>query len=292
MIIFVYYINIMNTPPAPRKSRKRQSPMYGSPGRQSPMYGSPGTGSVFNFASPGRGSTFESPVKGTPKKLRALQNSPSILTYQKDAKPGRIVNKQGNAAVKSYEKDRLSQESLKNELAVYEHLDNVDSGKEIRYLINASFMKLNNTSNIYPGINLIFPKKKALYRNKYNSELKTIVDNLYLTYHDIKDVFINRSIIAPPYIDENGVKWPNDPELYEEDKLLRKNIKTALEENGIIYAHEDDIDEEIKSNLFRTNDGNALLLDFETSEVKTFKGGIKKTNRKRNIKKRTRKKEI
>ena len=150
-------------------------------------------------------------------------------------------------------------------------------------------MKLNNTSNIYPGINLIFPKKKALYRNKYNSELKTIVDNLYLTYHDIKDVFINRSIIAPPYIDENGVKWPNDPELYEEDKLLRKNIKTALEENGIIYAHEDDIDEEIKSNLFRTNDGNALLLDFETSEVKTFKGGIKKTNRKRNIKKRTRK---
>ena len=67
MIIFVYYINIMNTPPAPRKSRKRQSPMYGSPGRQSPMYGSPGTGSVFNFASPGRGSTFESPVKGTPK---------------------------------------------------------------------------------------------------------------------------------------------------------------------------------------------------------------------------------
>ena len=31
-------------------------------------------------------------------------------------------------------------------------------------------------------------------------------------------------------------------------------------------------------------------LDFETSEVKTFKGGRKKTNRKKNIKKRTRKK--
>ena len=95
----------MNTQPqAPKKSRKRQSPIYGSPGR----------GSLFNFGSPGTRSTFESPVKGTPKKLRALPNSPSILTNKKDAKPGRKVKQLENTVLKSYAEDKLSQESSKN----------------------------------------------------------------------------------------------------------------------------------------------------------------------------------
>ena len=258
------------TPPrAPTKTRKRQSPMYGSPGRVSPMYGSPGRGSVFNFGSPIRSPGSGSPGFNYGSPLKKMKNSPSILTNQKDAKPGRIVNKQGNAAVKSYETDRLSEKSLANELAVYEHLDIMYRGKKIRDLINERFQDVNSKSKIYQGVNLIFPRKIKLENNE-----------LHLSYHDIEDVFINRSIIAPSYIDENGVKWPNDPELYEEDKQLRENIKIALKEYGIIYADKDDIDEEIKSNLFRTTDGDALLLDFETSEVNTSKGGRKKRTKK------------
>ena len=263
------------TPPrAPTKTRKRQSPMYGSPGRVSPMYGSPGSGSpgrgsVFNFGSPIRSPGSGSPGFNYGSPLKKMKNSPSILTNQKDAKPGRIVNKQGNAAVKSYETDRLSEKSLANELAVYEHLDIMYRGKKIRDLINERFQDVNSKSKIYQGVNLIFPRKIKLENNE-----------LHLSYHDIEDVFINRSIIAPSYIDENGVKWPNDPELYEEDKQLRENIKIALKEYGIIYADKDDIDEEIKSNLFRTTDGDALLLDFETSEVNTSKGGRKKRTKK------------
>ena len=60
MIIFVYYINIMSSPPpAPKKGKRRQSPIHGSPGR----------GSLFNFASPGRGSpgfNYGSPGRGSP----------------------------------------------------------------------------------------------------------------------------------------------------------------------------------------------------------------------------------
>lgn len=264
------------TPPrAPTKTRKRQSPMYGSPGRVSPMYGSPGSGSpgrgsVFNFGSPIRSPGSGSPGFNYGSPLKKMKNSPSDLTNQKDAKPGRKVKQLGSAVVKSYDTDRLSQESLKNELAVYEHLNTIYRGKKIRDLINERFQDVNSKSKIYQGVNLIFPTKIKLEKNE-----------LHLTYHHIKDVFINRSIIAPPYIDENGVKWPNDPELYEEDKQLRENIKRALEENGIIYADKDDIDEEIKSNLFRTEDENALLLDFETSEVvNTSKGGRKKRTKK------------
>ena len=266
----------MSTPPRPTKVKRRQSSMYGSP-----MYGSPGTGSVFNFESPVTRSTFESPVKGTPKKLRALPNSPSILTNQTRAKPGRKVKKQGNAAVKSYEKDRLSQKSLANEFAVYEHLDTKYSGKRIRDLINEKFMELNNASEIYPGINLIFPTKIKLENNE-----------LHLTYHHIDDVFIKGTTeIMTTTILGTTTKYETDPVYNPNDLKLLENIKTALKENGIIYADNDLINGEIMSNLFRTNDGNALLLDFETSEVvNTFKGGRKKTNRKRNIKKRTRKK--
>ena len=87
-------------PPAPKKGKRRQSPIHGSPGR----------GSLFNFGSLGTRSTFESPVKGTPKKLRALPNSPSILTNKKDAKPGRIVKQLENKVVKSYDaEDKPSQ---------------------------------------------------------------------------------------------------------------------------------------------------------------------------------------
>ena len=292
----------MNTQPqAPKKSRKRQSPiygspgrgspMYGSPGRGSPMYGSPGRGSLFNFGSPGTRSafespgtrsTFESPVKGTPKKLRALPNSPSILTNQKDAKPGRKVKQLENAVVKSYAKDKLSQESLKNELAVYEHLDNdiMYNGEKIRDLINKMFIELNRQRNIYPGVNLIFPSIIEFENNQ-----------LHLTYHHIEDVFIKgKTEIKTTTILGTTSTYETDPVYDDNDLQLLENIKTALKENGIIYADNDLINGEIMSNLFRTNDGNALLLDFETSKVNTSKGGRKKTNRKRNIKKRTRKK--
>ena len=272
-------------PPAPTKGKRRQSPIYGSPGRGSPMYGSPergspGRGSLFNFGSLGTRSTFESPVKGTPKKLRALPNSPSILTNKKDAKPGRIVKQLENKVVKSYAKDKPLQESLKNELAVYKHLDTMYSDKRIRDLINERFMELNNASKIYPGVNLIFP-----------SIIKSENNQLHLTYHEIEDVFIKgKTDITTSTIFGTTSTYESDPVYNPKDLQLLENIKTALTEYGIIYAHKYDIDEEIKSNLFRTNDENALLLDFETSEVKTSKGGRKKTNRKRNIKKRTRKK--
>ena len=275
----------MNTPPpAPKKSRKRQSPMYGSPGRGSPGRGSPGRG------SPGRGSHFRSPGRGSPgfnygspseSPLKKNKNSPSILTNQKDAKPGRKVKQLGNAVVKSYDTDTNSQKSLANELAVYKHLDTIMySGKIIRDLINERFMELNRQKEIYPPVNLIFP-----------SIIKFENNQLYLTYHDIKDVFIKgETKITYDTILGTTSRIESDPVYNRNDLQLLENIKTALEENGIIYADNDLINGEIMSNLFRTEDGNALLLDFETSEVKTFKGGRKKTNRKRNIKKRTRKK--
>ena len=95
--------------------------------------------------------------------------------------PRKWQQKQGNAAVKSYAKDKLSQESLKNELAVYKHLDNdiMYNGEKIRDLINERFMELNRQRNIYPGINLIFPSIIKLENNE-----------LHLTYHHIDDVFI------------------------------------------------------------------------------------------------------
>lgn len=275
----------MSTPPrAPTKGKRRpplsspsppkrlSSPSifsFRSPGRGSPMYGSPGSGSPgFNYGSPS-----ESPLK-------KMKNSPSILTNQKDAKPGRKVKQLENAVVKSYAKDKLSQESLKNELAVYEHLDTIYSGKKIRDLINESFKKLNNASQIYPGINLIFPSIIEFENNQ-----------LHLTYHDIKDVFIKgKTEIKTTTILGTKSTYETDPVYDDNDLQLLENIKTALEENGIIYADNDLINGEIMSNLFRTNNGNALLLDFETSDVNTSKGGRKKTNRKRNIKKRTRKK--
>jgi hypothetical protein len=277
MIIFVYYINIMSSPPpAPKKVKKRQPSMYRLPSPpkrrsssvfsfESPMYGLPG----FNYGSPS-----ESPLKKN-------KNSPSILTNQKDAKPGRKVKQLRNAVVKSYDTDTNSQKSLANELAVYKHLDTIMySGKIIRDLINERFMELNNTSKIYPGVNLIFPSIMKFENNQ-----------LYLTYHHIEDVFIKGTTeIMTTTILGTTSTYETDPVYNPNDLQLLENIKTALKENGIIYADNDLINGEIMSNLFRTNDGNALLLDFETSEVKTFKGGRKKTNRKINIKKRTRKK--
>ncbi len=297
-------------PPAPKKGKRRQSPIhgspgrgslfnfaspgrgspgfnYGSPGRGSPMYGSPGRGSPgfnygspgtgspgFNYGSPGTRSTFESPLK-------KMKNSPSILTNKKDAKPGRKVKQLENTVVKSYAEDKPSQESLKNELAVYKHLNTMYSGKIIRDLINERFMELNNASKIYPGVNLIFP-----------SIIKFENNQLHLTYHEIEDVFIKgKTEITTTTIFGTTSRHESDPEYNPKDLQLLENIKTALKENGIIYADDDLINGEIMSNLFRTKkDENALLLDFETSEVKTSKGGRKKTNRKRNIKKRTRKK--
>ena len=210
-----------------------------------------------------------------------MKNSPSILTNKKNAKPGRKVKQLENTVVKSYDaEDKPSQESLKNELAVYKHLNTMYSGKIIRDLINERFMELNNASKIYPGVNLIFP-----------SIIKFENNQLHLTYHQIEDVFIKgKTKITTTTIFGTTSRDESDPEYNTKDLQLLENIKTALKENGIIYADNDLINGEIMSNLFRTNDGNALLLDFETSEVKTSKGGRKKTNRKRNIKKRTRKK--
>ena len=266
-------------PPAPKKGKRRpplsspsppkrlSSPSifsFRSPGRGSPMYGSPGSGSPgFNYGSPS-----ESPLK-------KMKNSPSILTNQKDAKPGRNVKQLENTVVKSYAKDKPSQESLKNELAVYEHLDKeiMYNGEKIRDLINKMFIELNRQRNIYPGVNLIFPEIKKEFEN----------NQLHLSYHHIEDVFIKgKTEIKTTTILGTTSRYETDPVYDDNDLQLLENIKTALEENGIIYAHKYDIDEEIKSNLFRTNDGNALLLDFETSEVKTSKGGRKKTNRKKN----------
>ena len=149
-------------PPAPKKGKRRQSPIHGSPGRGSLFnFASPGRGSPgFNYGSPGTRSTFESPLK-------KMKNSPSILTNKKDAKPGRNVKQLENKVVKSYAKDKPLQESLKNELAVYKHLDTMYSDKRIRYLINERFMELNNASKIYPGVNLIFQsiiKAKFIYK--------------------------------------------------------------------------------------------------------------------------------
>ena len=262
-------------PPAPKKGKRRQSPIHGSPGRGSLFnFASPGRGSPgFNYGSPGTRSTFESPLK-------KMKNSPSILTNKKDAKPGRNVKQLENKVVKSYAKDKPLQESLKNELAVYKHLDTMYSDKRIRYLINERFMELNNASHIYPGVNLIFPSIIEFENNQ-----------LHLTYHHIEDVFIKgKTDITTSTIFGTTSTYESDPVYNPKDLQLLENIKTALTEYGIIYADDDLINGEIMSNLFRTNDGNALLLDFETSEVKTSKGGRKKTNRKRNIKKRTRKK--
>ena len=288
------------TPQRPTKSRKRQSPTYGSPGRGSPMYGSPSSSppkrrsspslpSVFSIGSPGSGSPFRSPGRGSPSKINDEEEEE--IGNNNNAKKGRKVKKQGNEAVKSYEKDGDSQKSLANELAVYKHLDTMYSGKRIRDLINEKFMELNNASHIYPGVNLIFPSFIGLKENEYNIKLKAFVDNLHLTYHHIDDVFIKGTTeIMTTTILGTTSKYETDPVYNPNDLQLLENIKTALKENGIIYADNDLINGEIMSNLFRTNDGNALLLDFETSEVKTSKGGRKKTNRKRNIKKRTRKK--
>ena len=141
-------------------------------------------------------------------------------------------------------------------------------------------MELNNASKIYPGVNLIFP-----------SIIKFENNQLHLTYHHIEDVFIKgKTEIMTTTILGTTSTYETDPVYNPNDLQLLENIKTALTENGIIYADDDLINGEIMSNLFRTNDENALLLDFETSKVKTSKGGRKKTNRKRNIKKRTRKK--
>jgi hypothetical protein len=265
----------MSTPPrAPTKGKRRPPLSSPSPPKR---LSSP---SIFSFRSPGSGSPGFNYGSPSESPLKKMKNSPSILTNQKDAKPGRKVKQLENAVVKSYAKDKLSQESLKNELAVYEHLDTIYSGKKIRDLINESFKKLNNASQIYPVINLIFPSIIEFENNQ-----------LHLTYHDIKDVFIKgKTEIKTTTILGTKSTYETDPVYDDNDLQLLENIKTALEENGIIYADNDLINGEIMSNLFRTNDGNALLLDFETSDVNTSKGGRKKTNRKRNIKKRTRKK--
>ena len=104
------------------------------------------------------------------------------------------------------------------------------SDKRIRDLINERFMELNNASKIYPGVNLIFP-----------SIIKSENNQLHLTYHEIEDVFIKGKT---RYNDDhdfwNNIKtYESDPVYNTKDLQLLENIKTALTEYGIIYAHND-----------------------------------------------------